>query len=101
MTARSDSLWSESVICDCTSETGCVGRGIYNCYDAVMRTAGEYGVMLAEANIKRITELEAALRETIEGWEDGANYKGDYLKEKHCDAEGIAKVRAVLQNKAA
>lgn len=47
--------------------------------------------------LNRIRELEAALAEAIEGWEDGANYKGDYLRKKHGDAEGIAKARAVLQ----
>ena len=45
---------------------------------------------------KRIAELEAALREAIEGWEDGANYKGEYLREKHRDSEGIAKARTIL-----
>lgn len=45
---------------------------------------------------ERIEALETALREAIEGWEDGANYKGDYLREKHRDAEGIAAARAVL-----
>lgn len=40
--------------------------------------------------------LREALKEAIEGWEDGAAYKGEYLREKHGDAEGIAKARAVL-----
>jgi hypothetical protein len=48
--------------------------------------------------VERIAELEAALKEAIEGWEDGANYKGDYLRAKHGDTEDIARVRAVLQN---
>ena len=51
---------------------------------------------LLEAN-KRIAELEVALEEAIEGWEEGAAYKGDYLREKHGDAQAIAKARAVLR----
>lgn len=50
-----------------------------------------------QAAASRIMELEAALGEALEGWEDGANYKGEYLKEKHGDAADIARVRAVLQ----
>jgi hypothetical protein len=46
---------------------------------------------------ERIAELEAALSEAIDCWEDSANYKGDYLKEKHGDAEGIALARAILK----
>lgn len=53
---------------------------------------------MAEKN-ERIAELEAALSDAIEGWQEGAAYKGDYLREKHGDAEGIAKARAILANR--
>ena len=43
-----------------------------------------------------ICELVKALEEAIDGWEEGSHYKGDYLREKHGDAEGIAEARAVL-----
>ncbi len=54
---------------------------------------------LIEQQRKRIEELESMLIEAIEGWEDGSNYKGDYLKAKHGDAEGIARARALLGEK--
>jgi hypothetical protein len=47
-----------------------------------------------DAEIKRLRD---ALGDAIEGWEDGANYKGDYLRKKHGDAEGIAKAKALLR----
>ena len=53
-------------------------------------------VEILAAKDARIAELEAALSEAIYGWEDGAAYKGDYLREKHGDAEGITAARAVL-----
>lgn len=46
----------------------------------------------------RVRALEAELSEAIEGWADGANYKGEYLKAKHGDEVGIAKARAVIQS---
>lgn len=54
-------------------------------------------VWLMHTAAMRIEKLEATLREAIDCWEEGANYKGDYLREKHGDAEGIAQARAVLQ----
>lgn len=49
----------------------------------------------------RVKMLEDELSEAIEGWADGANYKGEYLKAKHGDEEGIAQARAVLQSSGA
>ena len=43
-----------------------------------------------------IADLAAELEEALDGWEEGAQYKGEYLRDKHGDAEGIAKGRAVL-----
>lgn len=40
--------------------------------------------------------LRAALREALGEWESNAQYKGEYLREKHGDAEEIEKFRALL-----
>ncbi len=34
------------------------------------------------------------LADMLESWADAANYKGDYLREKHGDTESIAAYRA-------
>lgn len=44
----------------------------------------------------REARLADALQEALTGWEYAAQYKGDYLAEKHGDAEDIAQLRAVL-----
>lgn len=38
--------------------------------------------------------VEGALKDAIDGWEDGAAYKGDYLRGKHGDDQGVAEARA-------
>jgi hypothetical protein len=40
--------------------------------------------------------LAAALKEALDGWEDAAQYKGEFLMKKHGDAEDIARLRALL-----
>ena len=49
----------------------------------------------AAALHERIAELDAALSEALDGWEDAAAYKGDYLRDKHGDLGGITRLRAV------
>jgi hypothetical protein len=41
-------------------------------------------------------KLLEALIEATDGWQDCANYKGQYLAEKHGDFEGVAKMRALI-----
>lgn len=60
---------------------------------------GGLAVALISDLRKRVVDLQDALSEAIEGWEEGASYKGEYLAQKHRDAEGIAKARAALQQK--
>ena len=57
------------------------------------------GIITAEyaEQKQRIAELEAALQDAIDGYEEGTQYKGDYLFNKHGDAEEIARLRAVLE----
>lgn len=43
-----------------------------------------------------IRTLCDALESAIEGWEDGAAYKGDFLAKKHRDGEGITAARKLL-----
>jgi len=43
-----------------------------------------------------VERLRGALKDCIEDYEDAANYKSDYLREKHGDAASIAKYRALL-----
>lgn len=38
----------------------------------------------------------ALLTEALDGWEDAAQYKGDFLCEKHGDAGGIERIRALV-----
>jgi hypothetical protein len=51
---------------------------------------------LIESLSERVGELERGLGEALDGWQEGAEYKGEYLKAKHGDAEEIAKWRALL-----
>ena len=46
---------------------------------------------------ERIDELEAALQDAIDSYEECAGYKGDYLFNKHGDAEEIARLRTALE----
>lgn len=46
----------------------------------------------------REQQLADALKEALDGWEDAANYKGDYLAKKHGDAEDIARLRKLLED---
>lgn len=46
--------------------------------------------------IRAAPDLLDALQEAVDGWEEGSQYKGEFLREKHGDAEGIAKVRALI-----
>jgi hypothetical protein len=43
-----------------------------------------------------IRDLTAALEEAIEGFQEGGHYKGDYLRDKHGDAEDIERLRTIL-----
>jgi hypothetical protein len=43
----------------------------------------------------RIAELEAALRECAEDYINSCEYKGDYLKDKHCDKESFERYMAI------
>lgn len=45
---------------------------------------------------RRIAALEAGLKECIEDYEDAANYKDEYLRNKHGDADQITKYRALI-----
>lgn len=47
----------------------------------------------------RITKLEEALTEALEEWEYNTSYKGEYLTEKHDDANRIAEYRKMLGEK--
>jgi hypothetical protein len=51
----------------------------------------------AEAERDRLRE---ALDEALEGWTEGAQYKGDYLTKKHGDWERIAECRKLLAKEA-
>jgi hypothetical protein len=44
----------------------------------------------------RVAVLEAALREACDGFEYCSQYKGEYLAEKHGDAEDIARLRLAI-----
>jgi ArsR family metal-binding transcriptional regulator len=44
-----------------------------------------------------IERLEEALKEALDEWEANLHYKGQYLSEKHGDAEEIAKSRELLK----
>ena len=58
-----------------------------------MKTTVE--ILKADSPITRV-ELINALRDAIEGFKDCAQYKGDYLREKHGDDKEIAALEAVL-----
>jgi hypothetical protein len=49
-----------------------------------------------EGLVARVAQLEQALREALDGWEDAVQYKGGYLSTKHGDADEMARLRAVL-----
>lgn len=63
--------------------------------------AGQHGVGhlgdLVDELRDRVAELEAALREALDGYDEGSRYKGDFLREKHGDEESIARLRKVLE----
>ena len=42
-------------------------------------------------------KLREALKDAIDGYEECAQYKGDYLFNKHGDAEEIARLKAALE----
>jgi len=42
-------------------------------------------------------KLREALKDAIDGYEESAGYKGDYLFNKHGDAEEIARLKAALE----
>ncbi len=44
----------------------------------------------------RVIELEAALSEACDEYDDAANYKGEYMRAKHRDDETLARLRALL-----
>lgn len=60
--------------------------------DAAEIPPGQAGMILGQP----LTTLVEALRDAIEGYEECSQYKGDYLQEKHGDAEDIARLKAVL-----
>lgn len=66
------------------------------CRDAVLGSTLKAVVPLRA----RITELEAALREACDEYDDAARYKG-YLRTKHRDDETLARLRALLTKGAA
>jgi len=45
---------------------------------------------------QRIIELEAALKEALEGWSYCANYKGAYFVKKHGDIEDIERLQKLI-----
>ena len=45
---------------------------------------------------QELTALRKALWDAIDGYEECAQYKGDYLSQKHGDAEEIARLRELL-----
>jgi hypothetical protein len=51
---------------------------------------------MEETRDELILKLTEALRDALDGWEEGSQYKGEYLREKHGDAEEIAKYRMLL-----
>ena len=80
-----------------------IQRTAQQAYDAYADGAGKdireciARAILAEREQRNatITTLLAALDEALEGWHDGAQYKGDYLRDKHGDLEDIARIRAI------
>lgn len=52
---------------------------------------------LARVGLER-RQLLDALEEALNGWEDAAQYKGEFLAKKHGDAEDIARLRKVLSD---
>jgi len=62
----------------------------------------QFSTQLAEAERQRdeatalVERLGKGLKDCIEDYEDAANYKDEYLRNKHGDAENIAKYRALL-----
>lgn len=70
--------------------------------DCIVRVASvQHGEVLLHVSdlqraVARIAALRSALAEALDGWADAANYKGDYLRDKHGDVEDIARLRALL-----
>lgn len=52
--------------------------------------------VLFDGHVVEKARLADALEEALDGWEYAASYKGDYLRNKHGDAEDIARLRALL-----
>lgn len=52
----------------------------------------------AEADAARADaeKLRAHLRDALDGWDEAADYKGEYLRAKHEDTERIAEIRAAV-----
>ncbi len=46
----------------------------------------------------RLTKLESGLSSALDGWAYASQYKGEFLADKHGDAEDIAELRALLGN---
>jgi hypothetical protein len=44
-----------------------------------------------------VASLKAALTEACDEYEYAAQYKGDYLTKKHCDAETLERLRAIAR----
>ena len=66
----------------------------------------EYNVEDCNAMIDTIKELEEriealreALRDAIDGYEECASYKGDYLFNKHGDGEELEHLNSILEEK--
>ena len=51
---------------------------------------------LAQHTLACVRVLDA-LEEALNGWEDAAQYKGEFLAKKHGDADDIARLRKVLE----
>lgn len=46
----------------------------------------------------KIGMLANALEEALDGWEESAQYKGEYLAKKHGDADRINELRTLLSS---
>ena len=51
---------------------------------------------LAPLGEQSAADVVAALRESLDGWEDAAKYKGDHLAKRHGDAVDIARLRKLV-----
>lgn len=65
------------------------------CTRTTLQAAEQIEILQAERDAirKELEDCKRDLGEALSEWDDASNYKGEYLKEKHEDAECIANLR--------